>query len=216
MRSPRRWSARCRPATEAPPRERLRWEKELLGLYLSDHPLGDGRRADRPLRDRLLRRPRTRSWTGSASWSAASSRACGRVITKAKATMGVATLEDLQGTIEVVVFPRTFEATAPIWQEDSILSGGRAGGSQGRRLRDSRRLGMDVGGGRGAGPRGFRQPGAGERARTARRPRRREVGRVELGGQSGSQRLGKPQFAVAARRVGDRTRGRVYRIAGSG
>ena len=26
---------------EAPPRERLRWEKELLGLYLSDHPLGE-------------------------------------------------------------------------------------------------------------------------------------------------------------------------------
>ena len=29
------------PATEAPSRERSRWEKELLGLYLSDHPLGD-------------------------------------------------------------------------------------------------------------------------------------------------------------------------------
>ena len=26
---------------EAPVRERLRWEKELLGLYLSDHPLGE-------------------------------------------------------------------------------------------------------------------------------------------------------------------------------
>ena len=29
------------PATEASARERLRWEKELLGLYLSDHPLGE-------------------------------------------------------------------------------------------------------------------------------------------------------------------------------
>ena len=26
---------------EVPRRERLRWEKELLGLYLSEHPLGD-------------------------------------------------------------------------------------------------------------------------------------------------------------------------------
>ena len=34
-------SDRCRPATEAPSRERSRWEKELLGLYLSDHPLGE-------------------------------------------------------------------------------------------------------------------------------------------------------------------------------
>jgi len=24
-----------------PRKERLRWEKELLGLYLSEHPLGD-------------------------------------------------------------------------------------------------------------------------------------------------------------------------------
>ena len=26
---------------EIPRRERLRWEKELIGLYLSEHPLGD-------------------------------------------------------------------------------------------------------------------------------------------------------------------------------
>ena len=28
-------------ATEVPIRERLRWEKELLGLYLSEHPMGE-------------------------------------------------------------------------------------------------------------------------------------------------------------------------------
>ena len=28
-------------ATEVPVRERLRWEKELLGLYLSEHPMGE-------------------------------------------------------------------------------------------------------------------------------------------------------------------------------
>ena len=44
-----------------------------------------------------------------------------RVITKSKSTMGVATLEDLQGTLEVVVFPRSFEATASTWQDDAIL-----------------------------------------------------------------------------------------------
>ena len=42
---------------EIPQRERLRWEKELLGLYLTEHPLGEiaGRAAG--VRDRLLRRP---------------------------------------------------------------------------------------------------------------------------------------------------------------
>ena len=44
-----------------------------------------------------------------------------RVITKANATMGVATLEDLQGTIEVVVFPKLYEQTAATWPEGAIL-----------------------------------------------------------------------------------------------
>jgi hypothetical protein len=44
-----------------------------------------------------------------------------RVITKANATMGVATLEDLQGTIEVVVFPKMYEQTAATWTEGTIL-----------------------------------------------------------------------------------------------
>jgi hypothetical protein len=44
-----------------------------------------------------------------------------RVVTKANASMGVATLEDLQGTIEVVVFPRLYETTAGTWTEGTIL-----------------------------------------------------------------------------------------------
>jgi len=44
-----------------------------------------------------------------------------RIITKANATMGVATLEDLQGTIEVVVFPKMYEQTAATWTEGTIL-----------------------------------------------------------------------------------------------
>jgi hypothetical protein len=35
--------------------------------------------------------------------------------------MSVVTLEDLQGSIEVVVFPRLYEQTGPIWQEGAIL-----------------------------------------------------------------------------------------------
>ncbi len=43
------------------------------------------------------------------------------VVTKARATMAVATLEDLQGSLEVVVFPKTFEETAGAWRPDAIL-----------------------------------------------------------------------------------------------
>ena len=37
-----------------------------------------------------------------------------RVITRAGSTMLVATLEDLQGSVEVVVFPKVFEQTAHV------------------------------------------------------------------------------------------------------
>lgn len=43
------------------------------------------------------------------------------VITRARATMAVVTLEDLQGTIEVVVFPKLYEQTLGTWQDGAIL-----------------------------------------------------------------------------------------------
>ena len=106
--------------TEAAPRERLRWEKELLGLYLSDHPLGE-------LAGTIGEY--VNAYSGEMGEELDQQRVCvggvvtevRRVITKARATMGVATLEDLQGTIEVIVFPKVFEQTEPTWAEDAIL-----------------------------------------------------------------------------------------------
>ena len=110
------------PATpETPVRERLRWEKELLGLYLSDHPMGEV--ADRvglfvtaysgDLKDESLDGQRVVLGgivTGQRT-----------VITKSRSTMAVVTLEDLQGTLEVVVFPRTYEQTMGQWRDGAIL-----------------------------------------------------------------------------------------------
>jgi hypothetical protein len=109
------------PTPETPVRERLRWEKELLGLYLSDHPMGEV--ADRvgqfvtaysgDLKDESLDGQRVVLGgivTGQRT-----------VITKAKSTMAVVTLEDLQGTLEVVVFPRTYEQTVGMWRDGAIL-----------------------------------------------------------------------------------------------
>ncbi len=107
---------------EAPVRERLRWEKELLGLYLSEHPMGE-------VADRVgdfvtaysgdLRSDETldgqRLVVGGIVVGSRT------VITRTRSTMSVVTLEDLQGSIEVVVFPRLYEQTGPIWQEGAIL-----------------------------------------------------------------------------------------------
>ncbi len=108
-------------ATEAPMRERLRWEKELLGLYLSEHPMGEV--ADQvgayvtaysgDLRDETLDGQRV--VVGGIVTGART------VITKARATMAIVTLEDLQGSLEVVVFPRLYEQTTATWQDGAIL-----------------------------------------------------------------------------------------------
>ena len=106
--------------SEAPPRERLRWEKELLGLYLSDHPLGE---LAGVIGEYVT------AYSGELGEELDQQRICvggvvtevRKVITKSRATMGVATLEDLQGTIEVIVFPKVYEQTEPTWVEDAIL-----------------------------------------------------------------------------------------------
>ncbi len=44
-----------------------------------------------------------------------------RVVTRAGSTMLVATLEDLQGSVEVVVFPKVFAETANAWADDTVV-----------------------------------------------------------------------------------------------
>ena len=108
------------PEEEIPQRERLRWEKELLGLYLSEHPLGE-------IADLLPEY--VTAYTGDLAEEDDQARVTlggilqgvRRVITRAGSTMLVANLEDLQGTVEVVVFPKVFTETANAWAEDSVV-----------------------------------------------------------------------------------------------
>jgi hypothetical protein len=108
--------------TEAPPRERLRWEKELLGLYLSDHPLGEIASDMGGF---------VTAWSGDIGEGLDQQRvvvggmAVGirRVITRNRESMAVVTLEDLQGTVDVVIFPRTYAdaGVAAKLTDDAVL-----------------------------------------------------------------------------------------------
>ena len=105
---------------EVPRRERLRWEKELLGLYLSEHPLGD-------IADQLPEY--VTAYTGDLAEESDQAKVTlggiiqgsRRVVTRAGSTMLVATLEDLQGSVEVVVFPKVFTETANSWTDDNVV-----------------------------------------------------------------------------------------------
>jgi DNA polymerase III subunit alpha len=101
-------------------REKLAWEKEAIGVFLSDHPFMDAARFFTGAR-----------FTPTAAISADIAdtavtlaghvAAVRRITTRRGDTMVVATLEDLHGSIDVVGFPRTFQQYADLWVEDSIL-----------------------------------------------------------------------------------------------
>jgi len=104
---------------EAPKRELLGWEKELLGIYLSEHPLQ--RMAER-MGDVVTAYLAELKEAGDELVTVACVVTSARKhITKEKKLMMFAQVEDLTGTVEVTVFPRTYEATAPLWSTDEIL-----------------------------------------------------------------------------------------------
>ena len=122
------------PVAPVPQRERLGWEKETLGLFLSDHPFQE---AARWLRSRVTANTASIGEESSGERVVVAGVLSGvrRIITKRKDTMLVAQLEDLHGSIEVVVFPRTLERTGEVWQDDAVvIVEGKA---------DQKRLGSD-------------------------------------------------------------------------
>ena len=106
-----------------PRRTLLSWEKELLGVYVSEHPLHDVLRRLSPQERKEL----TGLGTLSEDMAGRNIRLLGllaqvrRLLTRDGKSMAVAEVEDLDGSIEVVAFPRLYEQTKDLWTQDSIL-----------------------------------------------------------------------------------------------
>ena len=107
-------------APEYPQQEILKWENDLLNLYLSAHPLAH-------IASALRRRVSAQTAQLSAEWAGQKVTLGGRLTatrriqTKRGDMMLIAQLEDLLGSIEVTVFPRVYEATADLWREEAVL-----------------------------------------------------------------------------------------------
>ncbi|HVC33429.1 MAG TPA: DNA polymerase III subunit alpha, partial [Chloroflexota bacterium] len=105
---------------EAATKEKLTWEKELLGLYLSDHPLQQHAAAlldavsvqVGELSEEVVGQKVT---VGGLLVSLRS------LFTKKRDPMISAVLEDLTGSIDLVAFPRTYEKTREHWQTDQVV-----------------------------------------------------------------------------------------------
>ncbi len=108
------------PEVDFPKKERLAHEKEMLGLYVSDHPLFGlerliARKADATVADLEELEDGARRTIGGVIT------ALQRKWTKKGALMAVFTLEDLQGAVEVMVFPKTMEAIGHLLEEDAVV-----------------------------------------------------------------------------------------------
>jgi DNA polymerase-3 subunit alpha len=106
---------------EALSRERLRWEKELLGLYLSEHPLSSISEQIGQFVTAYSGDLKDESLDGQRVVMGGIVTGLRTVTTRNRETMAVATLEDLQGTLEVVVFPRMYATTGGTFVEGAIL-----------------------------------------------------------------------------------------------
>ncbi len=98
----------------------LMWEKELLNLYLSAHPLAHVAPA---LKSRVTTYTvaLTDEWAGQRITLGGRVTEMRRIMTKKGDTMLAVQLEDLQGSIEVIVFPRAYAETADVWREEAVL-----------------------------------------------------------------------------------------------
>lgn len=102
------------------PQEKLRQEKELLGFYISDHPLKSVQQSARILAPINLGElgDQPDNMTVSAIAMLASVKP---IITKKGDKMAIVQLEDLTGQAEAVVFPRSFERIGQHIEPDARL-----------------------------------------------------------------------------------------------
>lgn len=105
---------------EFPPEQLLRMEKEMLGLYISSHPL-------EYLRDTLEGQTDTKiadisdMQEGELVKIGGLLSDCRRITTRKGDMMLVANIEDLSGSISLVVFPRTYERCTALLNNDEVV-----------------------------------------------------------------------------------------------
>ncbi|MGB8345087.1 MAG: DNA polymerase III subunit alpha [Ktedonobacteraceae bacterium] len=98
----------------------LAWEKELLGVYISKHPLAYltelfKEKVTHSIADITEEIERQKVTIGGIIKEAK------RITTKKGDTMCIVELEDMFGSINVTVFPRTYNEHIDLWVEDAVV-----------------------------------------------------------------------------------------------
>ncbi len=100
-------------------KQRLSWEKELLGLYVSDHPLRNYQEFFKknavPIRQLGRQHLEQRITIGGIITKIQ------KIYTRRNQLMYFATIEDGLGKMEVLVFPKVLEKDFDLWKEENIV-----------------------------------------------------------------------------------------------
>jgi len=109
------------PAAEAPMASRLAWEKELLGLYVSGHPL-DKFKEKLDQRPMTLSELKTKMTPGMVVVAAGIIEDVRTILTRGGDQMAFVKLADMSGTIEAAVFPRAYAEHKEILKPESVIA----------------------------------------------------------------------------------------------
>jgi DNA polymerase III subunit alpha len=105
--------------TESNMREQLQWERELLGLYLSAHPLEDYKlwltEQTIPINQII---PELHNKSATVGGVVLESR---EIVTKKGQKMAFAKIADEFGEMELILFPGIYEKSAELWQRDTVV-----------------------------------------------------------------------------------------------
>ncbi len=107
------------PVEPATTLEKLKWEKETLGMYVSNHPLA-GLRKYIGKKAQLIANL-TPKLVGKSVTLAGLPEGVKRITTKKGETMGILTIEDPTGKIEITLFPRVFTEMAPMLELPDVV-----------------------------------------------------------------------------------------------
>ncbi|HOW60873.1 MAG TPA: DNA polymerase III subunit alpha [Candidatus Moranbacteria bacterium] len=106
-------------ATPAIERQKLNWEKELLGLYVSGHPAREYQsyieKVALPL-DKL-----SKDLVGQKISVGGVILKIHKILTKNQQTMYFIVIADTKGTIELLVFPKVLERITSLWEEEKVI-----------------------------------------------------------------------------------------------
>ncbi len=109
-----------RPSREITPRQMLEWERELIGVYVSSHPLAPYQALLEKVASHKANELQDVPPEGRVKVAGMVTRFRPHQ-TRTGKTMGFATIEDMYGSIELVIFPRTWSKYHQLVQEGNII-----------------------------------------------------------------------------------------------